>query len=138
MLTVQKVLFLRKVDLFADLTTRDLGHVARIAREIDFPAGAVIVEEGGYGDALYLIVGGQVTVTLGQRTLGVLGEAECFGEMAVLTGEVRSASVRAATDCLVLQIEQADFQEILSDHFEVVLAVIRTLCRRLRAADEGA
>jgi CRP-like cAMP-binding protein len=138
MLTVQKVLFLRKVDLFADLTTRELGHVARIAREVVFPAGSLIFEEGAYGDALYLIVGGEVTVSRGERTLGVLGEAECFGEMAVLTGEVRSASVRATADCLVLRIERADFQEILADHFEVVLAVIRTLCRRLRTTDQGA
>jgi len=137
MLTVQKVLFLRKVDLFADLSTRELGHVARIAKEAIFDAGSRILTEGEYGDALYIIVGGKATVSRGGHRLGELSEADCFGEMAVLTGETRSATVEAATDCLLLRIEQADFHRILSEHFEAVLAVIRTLCRRLGPAGRG-
>jgi len=134
MLTVQKVLFLRRVDLFADLSTKELGHVAHIAKEVLFSAGDRILTEGEYGDALFIIVGGTATVTRRGSRLGELKEADCFGEMAVLTGETRSATVEASSDCLVLRIEQADFHRILSDHFEAVLAVIRTLCRRLGPA----
>jgi CRP-like cAMP-binding protein len=62
----------------------------------------------------------------------VLREADYFGEMALLTGEMRSASIDAVTDCLLLRIEQDDFHRILAHNFDAVLAVIRTLCRRLR------
>lgn len=136
MLTVQKVLFLRKVDFFADLSTRELGHVAKIANEAVFPAGETIFREGDYGNTLYIIVRGEVAVTRGGQRVGVLGEADYFGEMAVLTGEMRSASVTAMTDCMLMRIEQADFHGILAHNFEAVLAVIRTLCRRLRPAPE--
>lgn len=132
MLTVQKVLLLRKIDLFADLSSRELGHVARIAREVVFTAGATIIKEGDYGDSLFIIAGGEVSVMRGGSRIGSLGEAEYFGELAVLTGEMRSATITAVSDCLVLRIEQADFQKILSENFEAVLAVIRTLSRRLR------
>lgn len=132
MLTVEKVLFLRTVDLFTYMSTRELGHVAKIAREVAYPAGSLILEEGDYGDALFIIASGEVSVTRGGEGLGVLGESDYFGEMAVLTGETRSATIRASSDCLVMRIEQSEFHRILSENFEAVLAVIRTLCRRLQ------
>lgn len=131
MLTVEKVLFLRRVDLFSDLSPRDLGHLARIAGEVTYPSGSIVFHEGDYGDALFVIAGGEVTATREGRVIGTLRESEYFGEMAVLTGETRSATIRTATDCLLLRIDQAEFQDILSDNFNAVLSVIRTLCRRL-------
>lgn len=135
MLTVQKLLFLRRVDLFGEMPTRELGHVARIAVDVTYHAGSTILREGDYGDALFIIAGGEVSVTCGGEELGVLGEADYFGEMAVLTGETRSATIQALSDCLVLRIEQSDFHRILSHNFEAVLAVIRTLCKRLQPHD---
>ena len=135
MLTVQKLLLLRRADLFADMSTRELGHVARIAREAVYSAGSTIFDEGDYGDSLFIIASGEVAVTRGGRPIGVLREADYFGEMAVLTGETRSATIKASSDCLLLRIEQPEFHQILAGNFDAVLAVIRTLCRRLRPAD---
>ena len=135
MLTVQKTLFLRKVDLFAGLSTRELGHVATVAREVIVNAGETIISEGDYGDSLYIIVGGEVEVLRDGASIGRLGEADWFGEMAVLTGETRSATIRAVSDCLLMTIQQPDFHRVLSESFDAVLAVIRTLCRRLKATE---
>ena len=60
MITMQKVLLLRRVDLFAEMTTRQLGHVASVTQEQMQSAGSMIFEEGDAGDALYLIVSGNV------------------------------------------------------------------------------
>jgi CRP-like cAMP-binding protein len=131
MITLEKVLFLRKIELFADVSPRDLGRIARIAEEVAFPAGATVFEAGDYGDALFVVVGGEVTVSRGEEVLSVLREEDYFGEMAVLTGETRSATIRTRGDCLFLRIGQAAFHEMLADNFNAVLSVIRTLCRRL-------
>lgn len=138
MLTVEKVLFLRKVELFGDLSPRDLGRIARIAQERTYQAGSTIFQAGDYGDDLYVIVGGEVTASRNGDVIGVLQEKEYFGEMAVLTGETRTATVRASSDCLLLRIGQSEFHDMLADNFDAVLSVIRTLCRRLPAPNRPA
>lgn len=131
MLSVEKALFLRKTDLFADLSPRDLVYVARIAEEVTYAAGSTVFNQGDYGDTLFIVVGGEVTAFRDDEPIGVLREEDYFGEMAVLTGETRSATIKASTDCLLLRIGQSEFHEVLADNFNAVLAVIRTLCKRL-------
>ncbi|HKC23461.1 MAG TPA: cyclic nucleotide-binding domain-containing protein [Thermoanaerobaculia bacterium] len=135
MITVQKLLLLRKVDLFADMTTRELGRVAGATKEVVHSAGSTIFSEGDAGDALYLVVSGDVEVVRGGERLRVLKSADYFGELAVLTGEPRGATVRALTDCLLLRLERADFHDVLAGSFDAVLAVIKTICRRRPAPD---
>ena len=133
MITIQKVLLLRRVDLFAEMTTRQLGHVAAVTQELVRPAGSTIFEEGDEGDALYVIVSGQVEVLREGNRLKILRDADYFGELAVLTGAARNASIRALTDCLLLRLERNDFHEVLAGNFDAVLAVIRMICKRLQA-----
>jgi CRP/FNR family cyclic AMP-dependent transcriptional regulator len=132
MIAMQKVLLLRRVDLFANMTTRQLGHVASVTRELVQPMGSMIFSEGDAGDALFLIVSGEVEVLRAKKRLKVLREADYFGELAVLTGEARNASIRALTDCLLLRLERSDFHQVLAGNFEAVLAVIKTICKRLQ------
>jgi len=135
MLTVERVLFLRRIDLFADIPAGELGRIARIAREVCYPAGSVVLEAGEYGDTLFIIVSGEVDALHDGKVVGTLRAGEYFGEMAVLTGETRSATIRTAVDCLLLRIGQAEFHQILAEDFGAVLSVIRTLCKRLGAPD---
>jgi CRP-like cAMP-binding protein len=132
MITMQKILLLRRVDLFAEMTIGQLGHVASVTQEQTQPAGSMIFEEGDEGDALFLIVSGSVEVMRAMKRLKVLADADYFGELAVLTGEVRNASVRAITDCLLLRLGRSDFHQVLAGNFEAVLAVIRNICERLQ------
>jgi len=134
MITIQKILLLRKVDLFAEMTTGQLGHVASVTREQMQPAGSVIFEEGDEGDALFVIASGNVEVLRSGNRLKVLREADYFGELAVLTGEARNASIRALTDCQLLRLERLDFHQVLAGNFDAVLAVIRIICKRLQAS----
>jgi CRP-like cAMP-binding protein len=132
MILVEKVLFLRHVSLFSRMAVADLGRVAEIAEEVVYPSEAPIFAEGEYGDSLFLIVDGFVQISHAEEQLALLGPKDYFGEMSILDGEPRSATARAAVDCLLLKIRQEDFHQILSAHFDASLAVIKTLSRNLR------
>ena len=133
MITLEKVLFLCEVGLFEHVPAVELAKIADITEEVVVPRGEVIFREGDFGDALYVIVEGRVRISLRAHVLDTLGERQYFGEMSLLDGEPRSASALAETDALLLRIRQEEFHRILARNFDVALAVIRTLSRRLRA-----
>lgn len=132
---------LRSVPLFAGVPANDLAGFAEVARERAYPRGSVIVFEGDPGDALYIVRRGQVKVVLiseeGREViLSVMGEGSCFGEMAVLDEEPRSAHVIAMQDSTLLVLRRDDFRAQLRRSPEVSIALLRELSRRLRRADE--
>ena len=132
MIFVQKILFLKNVPLFSSMPPSDLSHLAKIAEEMIFQTGETIITQGEHGESLYLIVNGKVTVLQNGKQVAELSDAHFFGEMSILDGEPRSASVQALTDCLLLCISKDDFYTILSRYPEVSLHIIRTLTQRLR------
>ena len=137
MILAQKILFLRNVPLFSGLAPGELGQLAEIAEEAVCSAGMSIIVQGEHGDSMFLIVEGEVAIHNEEKRLAILKARDYFGEMSILDGEPRSASATAHTDCLLLQIRQADFHRMLSQHFQVALAIIQTLTRRLRQVSAG-
>jgi CRP-like cAMP-binding protein len=132
--TVEKVLFLKSIDLFSQIPGEDLAAVALISTEEQRDQGDEIFAEGEAGDALYLVLDGKVRVHKADRLIAELGERECFGEMAILDAAPRSATVTALCDTSLLKITRDDFQEILSERPEIAQGVIQVLTRRLREA----
>ncbi len=133
--TVEKVLFLKSIDLFSQIPGEDLAagrpHLApRRRRE----QGEEIFAEGESGDALYLVIDGKVRVHKQDRVIAELGERECFGEMAILDAAPRSATVTSVTDTSLLKITREDFQEIMTEKPEIAMGIIKVLTRRLRDA----
>lgn len=138
MITVQKILFLRKVPLFAGMSTRELGRVAGIAEEVVVPKGEIVLKEGEFGDSMFVIVDGSVVIHRADVNLNSLKPGDYLGEMSILDGEPRSASATATSDTLLLRINQSEFHEILSSSFEAVRAIFRTLSLRLRKKEADA
>lgn len=132
--TVEKVLFLKSIDLFSQIPGEDLAAIALIATEEGRDAGDEIFAEGESGDALYLVLDGKVRVHKVDRVIAELGERECFGEMAILDAAPRSATVTAVTPINLLKIAREDFQEIMSEKTEIAEGIIKVLTRRLRDA----
>ncbi|TMA74859.1 MAG: cyclic nucleotide-binding domain-containing protein [Deltaproteobacteria bacterium] len=130
--TVEKVLFLKSIDLFRALPSEELAQIAEIAEEQPLAAGDQVFAQGEPGDALYLIVEGKVKVHQGNKELVRLGERDVFGEMAVLDSEPRSASVTAVEDAVLLKIGRDDFRDILGERPEIAMGVMKVLTRRLR------
>lgn len=132
--TVEKVLFLKSIDLFSQIPGEDLAQVALISTEETREPGEEIFGEGESGDALYLVLDGKVRVHLQEKVIAELGERECFGEMAILDAAPRSASVTAIDGTNLLKISREDFQEIMTEKPEIALGIIKVLSRRLRTA----
>ena len=130
--TIEKVIFLKDVDLFAETPDELLAEIAGLLIEVERPAGASIFGKGDAGDSLYIVVSGEVRIHDGDYTLNTLSESEVFGEMALLDPEPRMAAATAETDALLLRLEQSPFYELMDTRSEVACGVIRVLSRRLR------
>jgi CRP/FNR family transcriptional regulator, cyclic AMP receptor protein len=131
---VEKVLFLKSVDLFRGLRGEELATVAEIAEEQPLAAGEAVFAEGEPGDALYLVIEGAVRVHKGGRQLALLAVRDVFGEMAVLDAEPRNASATVVKDAVLLKIGRDDFRDILQERPEIGIGVLQVLSRRLRAS----
>jgi len=135
---MERVLFLRKVPLFAELPPPDLQPIASIAQERTYAEGDAIAEQGDEGDEMHIIVSGDVAVVTGererQRVVATRSSGEVVGEMAVITSEPRMAGLVARGQVRVLSIDRRRFEAILRERPETSLAVIRVLCQRLAEA----
>ncbi|HEU4480240.1 MAG TPA: cyclic nucleotide-binding domain-containing protein, partial [Actinomycetota bacterium] len=126
---------LRSVPLFANLSDRELGFVARQAKEVHFPAGREICKEGEMGAGMHVVLEGETKVKIKGRTRRRMGPGAFFGEIAVLDGGPRSATVVAETDVHTLSIPFWNFKSLMKEHPAMSLKMLEEVCRRLR--DEG-
>jgi small-conductance mechanosensitive channel/CRP-like cAMP-binding protein len=131
----------RGIDLFHPLSDTELRTVASRLRPLHYAAGEKIIEEGAAGDSLFLVDRGEVRVLrrLGgtPREIARLGAGECFGEMAMLTGQQRTATVVAVTDVDVFMIDKAGFQDILAGNPDVAVDISELLARRRAALHDA-
>ncbi len=107
-----------KVPFFHNIGASLIAEVARLLRPRDFPEGAVIMRRGQAGDCMYFIIDGEVEIQLQTRE-AYLGSGQFFGEVALLTGAPRNATVVAAQPCLLLSLDIVDFHELLGRHPEL-------------------
>ena len=135
---MERILFFKRVPLFANLSSRDIKQVAALAQEESFPDGVNIVREGEIGDVMFIIISGEVRVlmTQGQKEVELARRkaGEYVGEMALISREPRSATVTAVGDVRALCIDQKSFESLLRDRPDASLAVIQVLCERLKEA----
>ena len=132
---------LRSVPLFADLEADELERFSRVAVPRSFPAGTRVFHEGDRSDACYIVREGSFRVTREHSdgraiTLATLGPGEVFGELALLDGDLRSASAEALTDGELLALPATDVKGLLTRHPEIALKLVAALVRRLREANE--
>jgi CRP/FNR family transcriptional regulator len=139
--SVGPVGLLRSVPLFADLEEGELERFSRVAVARSFPAGTRVFHEGDHSDACYIVREGSFRVTREHSdgraiTLATLAAGDIFGELAMLDGEVRSASVEALTDGELLALPAGEVRALLARHPEITVKLIAALVRRLRTANE--
>ncbi len=128
------------VPLFADLPVAARRRLAATAVSVDLPAGAVLMDEGSTAEAVYVLQTGRLEVLIGGRLVRELGPGAVLGELAVLTGELRSATVRARRDATLLSFAARDFLTLLDEDASASRVVLTQLADRLRDAvpTEGA
>jgi CRP-like cAMP-binding protein len=133
---LERILLLREIPIFADLSAEDLELVANIAREEWYPANIAIFHQGEEGKVMFVIVEGRLqvvrTVNNAEQTLAERGPGDFVGEMAVIESAPRVATLRTQSDVRVLAIDGETFKGILRERPDVSFAVLRNISRRLR------
>jgi HEAT repeat protein len=133
---MDRILFLRRVPLFSTLSPADLKQVAAIASEEVFPDGEVIAEEGEQGDAMFVIIAGEVRVCLNGVEVARRATGEYVGELSVLNREPRIATLIASGDVRTLCIDHKNFEGLIRERPDVSLFIIQVLSQRLKEATE--
>jgi hypothetical protein len=126
---------LEGVDLFACLPATALVELAGKLRRCALPAGAAAVQQDAAGDSLFILAEGTVLVTDRSGEIARLGPGDVFGEMSLLTGEPRSATVTAAADSVLYELGKADLAPLLQTHPELAEGLGEVLARRRAETD---
>jgi len=103
---------------------------------VEFPAGEVIIMEGKEGNHMYVVMKGEVSISLKDTLLATAKPGELVGEMALINSDRRSATVTARTDCQLAMIDQASFESLLRHVPEFTIHVMNVLANRLQSAYE--
>lgn len=136
---------LKKVPLFADLSADEIRDIVAKTRIVHVQPGSEIFADSAPGDAMYVVIVGEIEITKpiptgGVRVLATLDTKSVFGEMSLLTDEVRSAGARAKSKCSLLQIDRAPFRERVKNGDIVALKMTAHLASvvatRLHAMDD--
>lgn len=130
-----KVALLRTVAFFDGLTTRQLTQVAGLADEAEVPAGRTLARAGDTGRELFIIADGEAVVRPARGRAIRLGRGDFFGEMSLIDGAPRSATVEAVTAMRLLVVGQREFWQLLSAAPAITRRIMAAMAERLREAD---
>ncbi len=136
--SLEKISCLKSTELFKDLSDEEIAALASRMKERIYPPNTAIVREGSSGDSMFIMKEGRVEIKKREPSLGVdltiatLNGSACFGEMALLTGKPRSATVLTTTATEVFVLEKSDFEEILTrKHPSISMSLNRILAERI-------
>ncbi|BBB32165.1 CRP/FNR family transcriptional regulator, anaerobic regulatory protein [Thermotomaculum hydrothermale] len=136
-----KIDLLKKVYIFSEVSEKHLKEILIHCKEKRVTKGEIIVSENELGDSMYLILEGEVKVSLMSEEgkeiiLSTLRKGDCFGEMSLLDGEPRSANVIALTDTELLELSRESFLNEIVSNKHIAGAILKVLSMRLREANE--
>lgn len=130
-----------QIRLFENLSNIEQARLLGKLEKVNYPADTTIFNEGDTGEWMYILVKGMIHIFVSstdakEQLIGVVHEGDTFGEMALLTGEPRSATVRTSTEAQVYILDQHVFKELIQTHAAVANYFTQLLCKRLAANNE--
>jgi CRP/FNR family transcriptional regulator len=137
----ESVELLKRVPLFAELSGTELEQIGSVAIPRTYPKGVRVFHEGDHSDACYIVRSGDLRVTREHSdgraiALATLGPGDIFGELAMLDGGTRSASVETLTDADLLALPASDVRRVIAAHGDIAAKLIVAITRRLRETNE--
>ncbi|MGE0239231.1 MAG: PEP/pyruvate-binding domain-containing protein [Parvibaculaceae bacterium] len=126
---------LRRAELFADMDRRQSEQIARLLKERHFAKGETVIMEGSGGAAFFVIASGEATVSRKGTTLATLGPGDHFGEIALIDGGPRSATVTAASDLVCYGLTFWEFRPLVEKNGTIGWKLLQALAKRVRTAD---
>lgn len=128
---------LASVPLFEGLSKRQLKRLASSAEVVDYMAGASVVREGDDGDSFFVVLSGQAKVTVKGRTVNRSLPGDHFGEISLLDGGPRTASVVTETPVTMMMLERPQFRKAVKEDPALALALLESLARMIRRVDRS-
>jgi CRP-like cAMP-binding protein len=125
---------LEQVPLLAELSKRDRQRLAQTMKERTFAPGKEVVVEGKGGVGFFIILDGQAAVSVGGEVVRMLGAGDFFGEMALIQGDQRTATITADTELRCMSMTAWEFKNFVMQHPSVAWALLQALAQRLREA----
>ena len=133
----EKIELLRTVSLFRGLRDRELERISALADIIDLPADRRIMSQGERGAEMLVLVSGTAHIERDGESLGDRGPGEVLGEIALLDGGPRTATVTLTEPSRLLVLARREFQTLLDEFPEVRLQILETVAHRLRSLDHS-
>ncbi len=128
---------LARIDLFADLSKTELKAIEHLMTPVDFRAGREFITEGSVGREAFILLEGSATVRRNGRLVATVGPGEVLGEMAVLAGLPRSATVTAETDVVAEVLDRREFSALLDSNPKLAKKIMIAAIRRLHGLEPG-
>jgi len=128
---------LATVEIFRTFSEKDLSRVAEMAKEIDFGPGVAITQEGEPGGRFFVLLEGDADVNVDGKTVKTLGAGDSFGEISLIDGRPRTATVVARTSVRTMSLASWNFLPLLLEYPSMAEAVLLAVCERLRELDES-
>jgi CRP/FNR family cyclic AMP-dependent transcriptional regulator len=132
-----RVEMLKSIPLFAECDDKQLAFIATQVDEVDFAAGRDLCREGSAGGEFFIILSGSAEVRRQGRHLRELGTGDFFGEIALLDGGPRTATVTALSPMRCLVLSRGQFHNVIRQNALIAVSVLQTLGERLRALLAG-
>jgi len=129
-----KINILAQVPLFAGLSKKELGEIARLVTEVEYPPRDYLTYEGQTGREAMVILAGKGTVRRAGRKIAEVSPGDVVGEMSLVTNRPRNASVRADTFVTALVMNTREFSSLIDEHPQVGVKILRTVADRLAEA----
>jgi CRP-like cAMP-binding protein len=123
---------LKKVPLFAGLDDRELAEIAASMKERRVSAGETVLEQGAGGAGFFVIDEGEADVTVDGQPRGTIGPGDYFGEIALLTGSDRTATVAARTDMVCYGMTSWDFKPLVESNSSIAWKLLTAMALKLR------
>ena len=128
---------LAQIHLFSDLSKAELKKIERLMTPVDIKKGKEFITEGKPGREAFILLEGTVSVHRGKRLIATLGPGDIIGEMSILAGHPRSATVRAETDIVCEVLDRREFSSLLDEVPTIARKIMVTAIKRLHDLDPG-
>jgi CRP/FNR family transcriptional regulator len=148
--------FLKNISLFKELNEEQLSEIIKILKPVTFSAGDIIVIEGEKGESMYIFKKGKVQIThqltlkvgnhhweKGEKSMAILDSDKInfFGEMSLVTGSPRSATIKALSECELYEINKNDFERLANKRpdigYKIMKEIASTLSHRIEGLNEN-
>lgn len=133
----EKLEHLKRVPLFSRMGRRELERLGQLADEIEVGLDRILAEQGEIGHEFFFVLDGRLSVLDGNRPIAELGPGDFFGEIALLDGRPRTATVRADGIARLLVVGHREFHALMDDFPAVRTAVLEAVAERLRRSEES-